>query len=93
MIYGRLIRTLKSLILMDKSLKQLKKDAQILLAYLNEGNPLTGFTFSIKKPFLQREIKERLYFIESVRVNGSPCDTIEEYETSIERYFFSTRLY
>lgn len=68
----------------DKSLKQLKSDAQILLAFLNEGNPLTGFTFSIKKPFLPREIKERLYFIESVRVNGSPCDTIEEYETVLQ---------
>lgn len=72
----------------DKSLKQLKNDAQILLAYLNEGNPLTGFTFSIKKPFLPREIKERLYFIESVRVNGSPCDTIEEYETVLKDISF-----
>ncbi len=71
-----------------KSLKQLKNDAQILLAYLNEGNPLTGFTFSIKKPFLPREIKERLYFIESVRVNGSPCDTIEEYETVLKDISF-----
>lgn len=72
----------------DKSLKQLKNDAQILLAYLNEGNPLTGFTFSIKKPFLPREIKERLYFIESVCVNGSPCDTIEEYETVLKDISF-----
>jgi len=72
----------------DKSLKQLKNDAQILLAYLNEGNPLSGFTFSIKKPFLPREIKERLYFIESVRVNGSPCDTIEEYETVLKDISF-----
>lgn len=71
-----------------KSLKQLKNDAQILLAYLNEGNPLTGFTFLIKKPFLPREIKERLYFIESVRVNGSPCDTIEEYETVLKDISF-----
>lgn len=72
----------------DKSLKQLKNDAQILLAYLNEGNQLTGFTFSIKKPFLPREIKERLYFIESVRVNGSPCDTIQEYETVLKDISF-----
>lgn len=72
----------------DKSLKQLKNDAQILLAYLNEGNPLTGFTFSIKKPFLPREIKERIYFIESVRVNGSSCDTIEEYETVLKDIAF-----
>jgi len=72
----------------DKSLKQIKNDAQVLLAYLNEGNLLTGFTFSIKKPFLPREIKERLYFIESVRVNGSPCDTIEEYETVLKDISF-----
>lgn len=72
----------------DKSLKQLKNDAQILLAYLNEGNPLSGFTFLLKKPFLPREIKERLYFIESVRVNGSPCDTIEEYETVLKDISF-----
>ena len=64
-----------------KSLKQIKKDAQTLLDYLNEGNSLTGVSFSIKKPFLPKEIKERLYFIEAVRVNGSPCDTIDEYET------------
>ncbi|MDE0472043.1 MAG: AAA domain-containing protein [Ekhidna sp.] len=73
----------------DKSLKQIKNDAQILLTYLNEGNPLAGFTFSIKKPFLlPREIKERLYFIESVRVNGSPCDTIEEYEIVLKDITF-----
>ena len=71
-----------------KSLKQLKNDAQILLAYLNEGNPLTGFAFSIKKHFLPREIKERLYFIESVLVNGSPCYTIQEYETVLKDISF-----
>ncbi len=72
----------------DKSLKQLKNDAQVLLGYLSEGNPLTGFSFLIKKPFLPREIKERLYFIELVRVNGSPCDTIEEYETVLKDLSF-----
>jgi len=72
----------------DKSLKQLKNDAQILLAYLIEGNPIKGFTFSIKKPFLPREIKERLYFVEAVRVNGSPCDTINEYETVLKDISF-----
>lgn len=64
----------------DKSLKQFKSDAQILLDFLNQGNTLTGISFTIKKLFLPREIKERLYFIESVHVNGSPCDTIEEFE-------------
>jgi len=71
-----------------KSLKQFKSDAQILLAYLNEGKPLKGLAFSIKKPFLPNEIKERLYFIESVRVNGSPCDTIEKYETVLKDISF-----
>lgn len=64
----------------DKSIIQLKNDAQILLKYLNEGNTLSGFTFSIKKAFLPKEIKEKLYFIDAVRVNGSPCDTVEEFE-------------
>jgi len=63
-----------------KSLKQLKKDAKTLLEHLKDGNPLSGFTFTLKKAFLPKEIKERLYFIDEVRVNGSPCDTIEEFE-------------
>ena len=70
-----------------KSLKQLKKDAQILLSYLKEGNSLAGFTFTMKKHFLPKKIKERLYFIEKVRVNGSSCDTIEEYETVLKDVF------
>jgi superfamily I DNA and/or RNA helicase/very-short-patch-repair endonuclease len=64
----------------DKSLKQLKKDAQTLLAHLKEGNPLSGFSFTLKKAFFSKEIKERLYFIEAARVNGSACDTIEEFD-------------
>jgi len=64
----------------DKSLKQLKKDAQTLVAHLKDGNPLSGFSFTLKKSFFSKEIKERLYFIEAVRVNGSACDTIEEFD-------------
>jgi len=63
----------------DKGLKQLKKDAQTLITYLKSGNSFSGLSFMIKKAFLPKEIKERLYFIESVRVNGSACDTVEEY--------------
>ncbi|MBF2707746.1 AAA domain-containing protein [Flavobacterium soyangense] len=63
-----------------KSLKRLKKDAQTLLNHLREGNPLSGLSFKLKKSFLSKEIKERLYFIDEIRVNGSPCDTIEEFE-------------
>jgi very-short-patch-repair endonuclease len=68
----------------DKSIKQLKNDAQTLLNYLDQGNSLSGFNFLLKKPFLPKEIKERLYFIDSVRVNGSPCDTIEEYRLVLQ---------
>ena len=74
----------------DKSLKQLKNDAQILLAYLNEDNQLSGLAFSFKRLLLllPKEINERFYFIESVRVNGSPCDTIDEYETVLKDISF-----
>jgi very-short-patch-repair endonuclease/transcription elongation GreA/GreB family factor len=71
-----------------KNLKQLKNDAQILHSYLKSGNTLSGLSFTIKKAFLPKEIKERLYFIEEVRVNGSPCDTIEEYETVLQDISF-----
>ena len=62
-----------------KSLINLKNDAKILLDFLNEGNVLSGLSFKFKKPFLPTGIKEKLYFIESVKVNGSPCDTKEEF--------------
>jgi very-short-patch-repair endonuclease len=64
----------------DKSLKQLKSDGQLLLNYLKQGNPLSGFKFTLRKPFVSKEIKERFYFTDEVRVNGSPCDTIQEFE-------------
>ncbi|MFA4932763.1 MAG: AAA domain-containing protein, partial [Caldisericia bacterium] len=68
----------------DNSLKQLKSDAQRLSDYLNQGNSLEGISFALKKPFLSRELKESLYFIESIRVNGSPCDKIEEFKSVID---------
>lgn len=67
----------------DKSIKQLKYDAQILLKYLKGGKDLSGYLFQLKKAFLTKEIKERLYFTENVLVNGSPCDTIQEFEIVI----------
>jgi len=66
--------------LQNKSIKQLKYDAQILLNYLKGGNALSGLMFKLKKSFLPSEINERLYFIGNVLVNGSPCDTIKEFE-------------
>ncbi len=62
----------------DKSLIQLKNDAQTLLKYVNEGNNLSGILFNLKKLLLPRDIKEKLYFIDKVKINGSPCDTANE---------------
>jgi len=64
-----------------KSWIQLKNDANTLLAYLNEGNSLSGLLFNLKKALLPKNIKEKLYFINAVTVNGSPCDKIDEFET------------
>ena len=62
-----------------KSIKQLKSDGQILLNYLKGGNSFSGLTFKLKRSFLPSEVKERLYFIDGIKVNGSPCDTIQEF--------------
>lgn len=64
----------------DKPLNRLKYDGTELLKYLKKGKPLSGFLFNIKKPFLDKSIKEKLYFTEEVLVNGSPCDSIEAFE-------------
>lgn len=68
----------------SKSLIVLKNDAKVLLDFLNSGNTLCGIRFKIKKTFLANEIKEKLYFVESVFVNGSPCDTTKEFKEVIE---------
>jgi len=68
----------------NKSLISLKNDAKVLLEFLNSGNALSGIGFKIKKAFLPKEIKEKLYFIENVLVNGSPCDTKEEFVNILE---------
>lgn len=65
----------------DKSWIQLNGDAKTLLTYLKEGNNLSGMLFAVKKPLLPKNIKEKLYFIDSVKVNGSPCDTQSEFAT------------
>ena len=67
-----------------KSIKQLKNDGQILLKHLKKGNQLSGISFSLKKSFLPTEVKERLYFIDGIKVNGSPCDTVQEFEIVLQ---------
>lgn len=68
----------------NKSLISLKNDAKVLLEYLKAGNALSGVGFKIKKTFLPKDVKEKLYFIEGVLVNGSPCDTEQEFENVLE---------
>lgn len=68
----------------DKSLIALKNDAKILLDFLKKGNKFTGLKFKLNKNFFPNEIKERLYFIESIEVNGSICNTIGDYEKVLE---------
>ncbi|VVH63672.1 DNA helicase [uncultured Gammaproteobacteria bacterium] len=68
----------------DKSFNILKDHAETLLGYLNDGHRLEGVRFSTGKFFLPKEIKEKLYFIEAVKVNDSDCDTIEEFKQVIK---------
>jgi len=80
----------------ELSLKQLKNDAQVLLEYLKQGKSLSGTLFNFSKSFLNKEIKEKLYFINAVKVNGSPCDTIAEFEIVLNEIIYKqefNRLY
>ncbi|MBK0384517.1 AAA family ATPase [Pedobacter sp. SD-b] len=77
----QLDRSVEIKYLNDKSWIQLNGDAKILLNYLKEGNSLSGILFAMKKPLLPKNIKEKLYFIDSVKINGSPCDTQQEFVT------------
>lgn len=67
-----------------KSLIKMKNDAQTLLSYLKAGNNLTGILFHLKKALLPKNIKEKLYFIEAIEINGSQCDTIEKFATVLK---------
>ncbi len=67
-----------------KDITQLKADALALLNFQNLGNKLSGMIYKLKKHLLSKDIKERLYFIEAVIVNGSQCDTVSEFKTVLE---------
>lgn len=58
----------------ELSNQQLKSDSYFILQFLNDGNKIRSFKFLNKK-----EVKERWYLKERVFINGSPCDTIEEF--------------
>jgi len=57
----------------EKSLTQLKYDTNALLNYVTQGNKLHGVLFSVTRSFLPLPIKQRLYIIDSIQFNGSPC--------------------
>jgi very-short-patch-repair endonuclease len=59
----------------DISKKQIGSDLNIFINYLESGKKLRRF-----KILNNKEIKERWYLNSSVFVNGSLCDTLEEYK-------------
>ena len=64
----------------NKSLIELKSDAEFLLNLLHEGKRLTGFLSVFNNPLSSANIKQRKYFINAVQVNGSDCDTVSDFE-------------
>ncbi|MDH7462607.1 AAA domain-containing protein [Chitinophagaceae bacterium 26-R-25] len=65
----------------DKSLIQLKSDAEFLLQLLSEGKKLRGLLSVFINPLAPANVKQRKYFIQGVQVNGSDCDTEQEFKT------------
>jgi superfamily I DNA and/or RNA helicase len=65
----------------DKSLIQLKSDAEFLLQLLREGKKLRGLLSVFNNPLAPANVKQRKYFIQGVQVNGSDCDTEHEFKT------------
>lgn len=63
----------------NKTIIVLKHDANKLLSYcVKNNNKIEGIVFNVKKHFLPTEIKEKLYMIQGVKINGSACDTNDE---------------
>ncbi|HEY8658655.1 MAG TPA: AAA domain-containing protein, partial [Hanamia sp.] len=65
----------------DKSLIQIKSDAEFLLQLLSEGKKLRGLFSVFNNPLAPANVKQRKYFIQGVQVNGSDCDTEQEFIT------------
>jgi very-short-patch-repair endonuclease len=65
----------------DKSLIQIKSDAEFLLQLLSEGKKLRGLFSVFNNPLAPANVKQRKYFIQGVRVNGNDCDTEQEFKT------------
>lgn len=69
-----------------KQVDEILVDAQWLREYLNKGNTLKGFFFTLSRPFRTLELKKRLYLIDSCLYKGKPCNTIESIEKIIDTY-------
>jgi very-short-patch-repair endonuclease len=65
----------------DKSLIQIKSDAEFLLQLLSEGKKIRGILSIFNNPLAPANVKQRKYFIQGVQVNGSDCDTEQEFKT------------
>ena len=65
----------------NKSLIEIKSDAEFLLQLLKEGKKITGLLSIFNNPLSSTNTKQRKYFIQGVKVNGSDCDTVGEFET------------
>jgi len=68
----------------NKTLIEIKSDAEILLQLLKEGKRIVGLLSVFNNPLTPSNIKQRKYFIHGVKVNGSDCDTIKEFEAVLE---------
>jgi len=59
-----------------KSDQEISLDARWLLQYLKNGRELSGYIFEIRRIFANKQLKRRLYFLNSIYVNDKPCNTI-----------------
>jgi very-short-patch-repair endonuclease len=64
----------------EKSLIQIKSDAEFLLQLLSEGKKLRGLLSIFNNPLAPANVKQRKYFIQGVQVNGRDCDTEKEFK-------------
>lgn len=71
----------------NKSIVQLKADAEALLDQIEKGKKLTGPKF-----FKSTEIKQRWYFLSEVLVNGQGCNTKERLVLVIKELRLKTEL-
>ncbi|MBF0540923.1 MAG: tetratricopeptide repeat protein [Nitrospirae bacterium] len=53
--------------------KQIQDDAETLLKYIEEGNSISGWLYTIKKLFLDKKIKNAICNIRNIKVNRRHC--------------------